>query len=86
MGAEESLGTDVDRTRHGAPSWFETLTTDVDRATEFYSGLFGWTPEVMPMPGAAYTTFKLGDRHVAGMMPITRRWGDLSRTGRRISR
>ena len=25
-------GTDVDTTQHGAPSWFETLTTDVDRA------------------------------------------------------
>ena len=37
------------------------MTTDVDRATKFYSELFGWTPEAMPMPGFDYTTFKRGD-------------------------
>jgi predicted enzyme related to lactoylglutathione lyase len=63
-------GTDVDTTLHGAPSWFETMTTDVRRATAFYSGLFGWTPEVMPMPGFEYTNFTLGDALVAGLMPI----------------
>ncbi len=62
---KKMLGTDVDSTLHGAPCWFETLTTDVDRATEFYSGLFGWTPEVMPMPGYNYTTFKHGGAFVA---------------------
>jgi uncharacterized protein len=68
-------GTDVDSTLHGAPCWFETLTTDVDRATTFYSGLFGWTPEVMAMPGYNYTTFKLGDVYVAGLMQITPEMG-----------
>jgi predicted enzyme related to lactoylglutathione lyase len=63
-------GTDVDSTAHGAPSWFETLTTDVDRATKFYSALFGWTAEVKPMPGFEYTIFKLGTEHVAGSMQI----------------
>jgi predicted enzyme related to lactoylglutathione lyase len=70
-------GTDVDSTQHGAPSWFETMTTDVDRAAKFYSGLFGWTPEVMPMPGSTYTTFKLGAANVAGMMQITPQMGGL---------
>jgi predicted enzyme related to lactoylglutathione lyase len=28
-------GTDVDSHHHGAPFWFETLTTDVDRASAF---------------------------------------------------
>ncbi|HEV3416958.1 MAG TPA: VOC family protein [Pirellulales bacterium] len=51
--------------------------TDVDRAAKFYSELFGWTPEVMPMPGSTYTTFKLGDAYVAGMMQITPQMGDL---------
>src|SRR5262249_18356059 len=64
-------GTEVDSTLRGAPCWFETLTTDVDRAAAFYSGLFGWTPEVMPMPGYDYTVFKLGGDPVAGMMRIT---------------
>ena len=70
-------GTDVDSTLHGAPSWFETMTTDVDRATTFYSGLFGWIPEVMPMPEFQYTTFKNGADHVAGMMQITPEMGEL---------
>ena len=68
-------GTAVDDSRHGAPSWFETLTTDVGRAAKFYSALFGWTPEEMPAPGMPYTTFKLGDTYVAGMLQITPEMG-----------
>jgi predicted enzyme related to lactoylglutathione lyase len=64
-------GTDVDSTWHGAPSWFESMTTDVERATKFYSGLFGWMPEVMPMRGFEYTIFKNGTGPVAGMVQIT---------------
>ncbi len=71
------LGTDVDSALHGAPCWFETLTTDVDRATGFYAGLFGWTPEVMPMPGYEYTTFKLDDAYVAGLMQIAPEMGTM---------
>jgi len=74
---KKGQGTDVDSSLHGAPSWFETLTTDVDRAAAFYSGLFGWTPEAMPMPGWTYTTFKLGDGYVAGLMQITPEMGKL---------
>lgn len=36
---------------NGAPSWFETMTSDGARATPFYAALFGWTPEVMAIPG-----------------------------------
>jgi len=72
-GRKKLLGTDADSTHHGAPSWFETMTTDVDRATTFYSGLFGWTRKVMP--GSKYTTFKHGTADVAGMMPITPQMG-----------
>ena len=70
-------GTDVDTSLHGAPSWFETLTTDVKAATKFYTDLFGWTPEASQIPGIDYTTFKLGDKYVAGMMAITPEMGDL---------
>jgi predicted enzyme related to lactoylglutathione lyase len=70
-------GTDVDSSLHGALCWFETLTTDVGRATAFYSGLFGWTPEVMSMPGYEYTVFKLGANYVAGLMQITSEMGNL---------
>ena len=70
-------GTDVDRSRHGAPSWFETLTTDVPRATTFYSQLFGWKPEVFSTPGLAYTTFKQGEAPVAGLMAMPPAMGTL---------
>lgn len=73
--AKKSAGTDADSSVHGAPSWFETMTTDVDRAAKFYAALFGWTPETMPMPGGSYTTFKLGDAYVAGMMQIAPQMG-----------
>lgn len=75
--SKNGQGTAADSTQHGAPSWFETMTTDVDRATPFYSALFGWTPEVMPMPDMAYTTFKLGDAYVAGMMQIPPEMGGM---------
>ena len=64
-------GTDVDSTLHGAPSWCESLTTDVDRGAAFYRDLFGWTSEDMPMPGMRYTIFKRGGESLAGMMAIT---------------
>lgn len=38
---------------HGAFSWSELLTTDPQKAADFYAKLFGWKIEVMPMPGGA---------------------------------
>ncbi len=73
-----SPGTDVDSDAHGAPSWFETLTTDVKRGDEVLH-------EPLRLEGGAdarspdidYTTFKLGDKYVAGMMGITPEMGDM---------
>lgn len=70
-------GTDVDATLHGAPSWFETITSDVERAKKFYTSLFGWTAESMPMPDFEYTSFKLDGAPVAGMMPIMPHMGNI---------
>lgn len=64
-------GTDVDPLLPGAPSWFETATTDVDRASAFYASLFGWTPEPRSIPGFDYTTFTRGGVPVAGLLAIT---------------
>jgi hypothetical protein len=75
--AKKMHGTDVDDTQHGAPSWFETPTTDVDRAAKFYSGLFGWTSEEMSTPAMKYTACKNGAEYVAGMLQITPRMGPL---------
>lgn len=71
-------GTDVDSALHGAPSWFETLTTDVARGAAFYSRLFGWTAHTLTMPTHSYTVFKLGDDFIAGSMAITPEMGELS--------
>jgi predicted enzyme related to lactoylglutathione lyase len=68
-------GTEVDSTRHGSPSWFETLTTDVDRARSFYVELFGWTPKIQHNSHGSYTTFNLDETPVAGMMGITPEMG-----------
>ena len=63
-------GSDADPFVHGAPSWTESMTTDVARARAFYADLFGWTPEVRPMGEFDSTVFKIGGKDVAGMMPI----------------
>ncbi len=55
---------------HGAFSWSELLTSDLDAAREFYTKLFGWSSKQMPMPSGAYTTFQVGDDSVGGMMKI----------------
>jgi predicted enzyme related to lactoylglutathione lyase len=60
-------GTDVDNRVPGAPSWFESRTTDVDTASKFYAGVFGWQPEDASPPGMSYTTFKSGGKYVGGM-------------------
>jgi len=41
--------------QHGAFSWCELMTTDVEAAKAFYTKLFGWGAEDMPMPGMNYT-------------------------------
>ena len=64
-------GTDVDSRTPGAPSWYELITTNTERATAFYSALLGWKPRIVPMPGGNYTTFLLGETMVAGMLQIT---------------
>lgn len=68
-------GTEVDSAVHGAPGWFETLTTDVERATRFYAALFGWKPELTDAPGLRYTSFKQGESDVAGLMQLRAEMG-----------
>ena len=65
-------GTDVDSTLHGAPSWYETITSDTERAGQFYTTLFGWTPTVSTASGFPYTSYDLDGTPVAGMMRLTR--------------
>jgi predicted enzyme related to lactoylglutathione lyase len=48
-------------------SWNELLSTNVDVAQRFYSQLFGWSAEPMPIPGGTYVVFKQGGQSVAGL-------------------
>jgi predicted enzyme related to lactoylglutathione lyase len=56
--------------QHGAFSWCELMTTDVDAAKVFYTKLFGWDTEDMSMPGMTYTVIKAGDKGIGGIMSI----------------
>jgi len=56
----------------------DLYTSDPDTSRAFYNQLFGWTAEEMQMPDMQYTTFKLGDAYVAGMMQITPQMGNLA--------
>lgn len=52
----------------GSLGWNELSTTNVDAAGKFYASLFGWKPEAQQMGDMTYTTFKVGDAYVGGMM------------------
>jgi uncharacterized protein len=56
--------------QHGAFSWCELMTTDVDAAKAFYTKLFGWDSEAMSMPGMTYTVVKAGGKGIGGIMTI----------------
>ncbi len=70
-------GMSVDPTKHGAPSWFELTTKDTDAAREFYTKLFGWKAEAMPMPDFTYTTLEFDGNKIAGIMPVLPEMGDM---------
>jgi hypothetical protein len=54
---------------HGALSWSELMSADVDRAAAFYHEVLGWDARTDPMPdGRPYTVFSLGEDMVAGAM------------------
>jgi predicted enzyme related to lactoylglutathione lyase len=77
----KSPGMTTDVRESGAPTWFETITSDAARATEFYSALFGWQP-VVTKENPDYTLFSLNGENVAGlfqirpdMQPMPSHWG-----------
>ena len=56
--------------KHGAFSWFELMTTDVNAAKEFYRKLFDWNMKEIPMEKMPYTVVKAGEDEVAGIMSM----------------
>lgn len=62
----------------GAVSWTELMTTDVEAAKRFYSALFGWKLEAMPMgEGGEYHVISVGDMQIGGIMARPPQGGDM---------
>jgi predicted enzyme related to lactoylglutathione lyase len=58
-------------TQHGAISWPELMTTDLDAAVSFYTKLFGWTTEETLMEnGERYITVKVAELPVGGISKL----------------
>ncbi|MER6064211.1 VOC family protein [Streptomyces sp. NPDC001792] len=53
---------------NGAPNWLDISTPDIDGATSFYGGLFGWQFQSAGPDAGGYGFFQLGGRTVAGGM------------------
>ena len=68
MDGHEPNFADVFKT-HGAFSWFELRTGDVEAAKSFYSELFGWSIEDWPMEAGNYSQIKVGEVGVGGIIP-----------------
>ena len=58
--------THIDKHPAGSFCWIELATTDQKAAKDFYSSLFGWSPQDSPVgPSEFYTIFKLEGRDAA---------------------
>ncbi|CAM5511386.1 VOC family protein [Leifsonia shinshuensis] len=53
--------------RLGEPCWVDYAATDLPRAQEFYTSLFGWTAETGGGEYGGYVTFRRDGRLVAGL-------------------
>ncbi|MGB6245091.1 MULTISPECIES: VOC family protein [Gordonia] len=54
----------------GAPAWFDLMSSDADRAAEFYGAVFGWSTEEPAAEFGGYRNFVAGGSRVAGLMPM----------------
>jgi predicted enzyme related to lactoylglutathione lyase len=60
---------EVERHDPGVPSWVDLGTSDIPKAIEFYSGLFGWQIEQGPPEAGGYSMCLLRGKPVAGLGP-----------------
>lgn len=58
---------DVERHDPGVPSWVDLGTSDIPKAIEFYSGLFGWQIEQGPPEAGGYSMCLLRGKAAAGL-------------------
>lgn len=53
--------------------WYELMTTDIDKARDFYAGVLGWRPEAWDATdtaGKPYIVMNAGERGVGGIMNL----------------
>ncbi|MET7458748.1 VOC family protein [Streptomyces sp. NPDC005574] len=60
---------------NGAPNWIDVGTSDIDGATSFYGGLFGWQFQSAGPDAGGYGFFQLDGKTVAGGMQTTAEQG-----------
>jgi predicted enzyme related to lactoylglutathione lyase len=58
---------------HGALCWADLSTPDVKRASDFYSGLFGWQVITDPKDPSGYLHIKNGEHFIGGIPPASYR-------------
>lgn len=61
----------------GSLCWNELMTTDTNKAGDFYTGLFGWGKDVQSFGPMEYTMFTNEGRPTAGMLKITPEMGPI---------
>ncbi|MEU9368104.1 VOC family protein [Streptomyces avermitilis] len=64
----------------GAPNWLDVGTPDIDGATSFYGGLFGWEFQSAGPDAGGYGFFQLSGKTAAGGMQTTPEQGPPSWT------
>ncbi|MGW7047602.1 VOC family protein [Streptomyces avermitilis] len=64
----------------GAPNWLDIGTPDIDGATSFYGGLFGWQFQSAGPDAGGYGFFQLSGKTAAGGMQTTPEQGPPSWT------
>ena len=58
---------------HGTLCWADLSTPDTKRASDFYSGMFGWQAIADPKDPSGYLHIKNGEHHIGGIPPAAQR-------------
>jgi hypothetical protein len=58
----------------GSLVWSELAVRDTGPEPAFYAAVFGWVADTAPMGGTEYTTWRLGDHPVGGMIQMDEQW------------
>ena len=61
----------------GSLCWNELMTTDTEKAGDFYTGLFGWGKNVQSFGPMEYTMFVNGERPAGGMFKLSPEMGPI---------